>query len=254
MGIKALLESVDDLPDGMKDFYKEDGDKFVLDIDDIDSHPKVRGVITANRENKTKRDALRAELDGFKDKYSWLPEDFDADALESLKQSAEGKGGAPTEEQIADMRAKIAEKLEKKYQPEISSREERLGKLTGAIQRMTIDDGLSRAMDEASIDPLHKSKLLPYLKTRAKIQVEEDGDTFKAVVDTDMGGVTLQQFVTEWAGSDDGKPYVAKSTGPDVKGGKGGSGSDKIKRSAWDGMSQFERSEAAKAGKKVVDD
>ena len=254
MGLKALIESVDDLPEGMKDFYKQDGDKFILDVDDIDSHPKVRGVITANRENKTKRDALRAELDGFKDKYSWLPEDFDADALDTLKQAAEGKGGQPSEEQISELRTKTAEKLEKKYLPEIQTREEKLGKLHGAIQRMTIDDGLSRAMDEASIDPMHKSKLLPYLKTRGKIQVEEDGDTFKAVVDTDMGAVSLSQFVSEWAGSDDGKIYVAKSTGPDAKGGKGGGNSTTIKRSVWDGMSHLERAEASKAGKKVVDD
>ena len=254
MGIKALIESVDDIPEGMTDFYKQDGDKFVLDVEDIDSHPKVRGVITANASNKQMRDKLRNELEEFKTRYSWLPEDFDADALESLKEQAQGKGGQPTEEQMSEMRSKIAEKLEKKYLPEIQSREEKLGKLSGAIQRMTVDDGLSRAMDEAGIDPLHKAKLLPYLKTRGKIQVEEDGDMFKAVVDTDMGPVSLTQFVTEWAGSDDGKPYVAKATGPNPRGGSGGGESKTIKRSTWDKMSQYERSEAAKSGKKVVDD
>ena len=61
MGVKAILDSVDDLPEDVRGFYTQDGDRYVLDVDDIDAHPKVRGVITANNTNKQTRDKLRAE-------------------------------------------------------------------------------------------------------------------------------------------------------------------------------------------------
>ena len=253
MGIKAILESMDELPDALKEFYKEDGDNFVLDIDGIDSHPKVRGVITANSANKQTRDKLRVELEDFKKKYSWLPEDFDADAMESLKQAAEGKGGQPTEEQISELRSKIAEKLEKKYQPEIASRDEKLGKLNGAIQRMTIDEGLAKAADAAHIDPDFKDAAIALILRSAKISVEEDGEAYKAQIETDMGPVSIGEYVRDWVGTDQGKKFLAKSTGPDTKGSRGGGGSKTMKRGDFETLDHSARRSAIADGVKVVD-
>lgn len=254
MGIKAIVEAVDDLPEDVKAFYKEDNGKFVLDVDGIDDHPKVRGVITANKTNKETRDRLRRELEEFKERFSYIPEDFDADAFASLQQAAEGKGGKPTEEQIAEMRDKLKASIEKQYAPKIDDLTQKLTAKEQALHRITIDDGLSKAMDDALIDPVHKSKLIPYLKSRGKIEVTEEDGTFKAVVDTDMGPVNLSQFVTEWASSDDGKIYVAKSTGPDPRGGKGGGGNGKtMKRSQFDALDPSEKRKAITDGIKVVD-
>jgi len=252
MGLKALVETLDDVQDTFKEFYKEEGGKFVLDIEGIDDHPKVRGVITANRENVKKRDAYKAEADALKTRFNGLPDDFDASTFEQLKAVAEGKG-SPTEEQIQQIRDKVREKLEAKYNGEIQTREERLAKLNGALHRMTIDDGLSRAMDEASIDTRHKSKLLPYLKSAGKIAVEEDGDVFKAVVETDLGAVSLAKYVSEWASSDDGKIYVAKSTGPNPNGGKGGSGGNTMKRAEFNALPLAEQAKVATSGTAIVD-
>lgn len=56
MGLKAILETIDDLSEETRSLYSEQkvGEKtvFVLNVEDIDNHPKVRGVITANNENK----------------------------------------------------------------------------------------------------------------------------------------------------------------------------------------------------------
>lgn len=258
MGLKALLDSVDDLPEEVKAHYKEADGKFVLDIEGIDDHPKVRGVITANRENIKKRDTYKVEVETLKQRLTGLPDDFDADAYVELKNAAEGKGGKLSDEEKAQMRDQITARVEKKYHekyaPEIASRDEKISKLDGALRRKTIDDGLLAAMDAADIDPKHKKTLLPFLKTSAKINVEEDGDDFKAVVETDMGPLPLDRFVSEWAGSDAGKLYVTKPTGPDPKGGRqNGAGQKTLTRAQWDQMSQPERMQAAKDGKKVVE-
>lgn len=252
MGLKALVDSLDDVQDTFKEFYKEEGGKFVLDIEGIDDHPKVRGVITANRENVKKRDTYKAEADALKGRLTGLPDDFDLSTYETLKAAAEGKGGKPPEEQINEAREKLRISLEGKHKTEIDTRDARLASLTGAINRMTVDEGLSKAMDEASIDPRHKTKLLPYLKSAGKILTEEVDGVFKASVETDLGNVSLSKFVSEWASSDDGKIYVAKSTGADPKGGKGVGGKT-MKRADFNALDPKSQAETVKGGTSIVD-
>lgn len=251
MGIQAIVKTLDDVQADVRPFYKEDTEHghFVLDIDGVDDHPKVRGVVAANRNNKESRDKLKAELEQFQAKLSAIPEDFDPEAYQQMKEQIEKGTGPDVDERLAKQRAK----LEEKFNAEINGREEKIGKLDGAIRKMIIDDGLSRAMDDAGIDPVHKSKLLPYLKTVGKLTVEADGDAFKASVDTDLGPIGLKQFVADWAETEDGKLYVAKSTGPKPRGGEGGTGGGTITRTQFDAMSHSERAKTAKDGVKVVD-
>ena len=255
MGVKAVVESVDGLSEEMQSLYKQEGDVYVLDIDGVDDHPKVRGVVTANKSNKEKRDQHKAELDALKKRLEGLPEDFDHSAYEELVAAAEGKGGQVTEDQIAEMRDKIRAKLEKQYTQQIEERDEKNGKLSSAINRMTVDGGLSRAMDEAQIDPKHKKAVLALLKTSANINVEETDDgTFRPFVETDMGPQDLTKFVSDWAASDDGKHYVAQSTGPTPRGGKsGGAGSKTMKRSEFDALAPAQKSQTIADGVEIVD-
>ena len=254
MGVKAILESVDDLPEDVKGFYKQDGDRFVLDVDDIDNHPKVRGVITANKTNKETRDKLRAELEDLKGRFSFLPEDFDADTFQALNDAAEGKGGKITDEQIAEMRAKLTERLEKKYQPEIQTRDERIANLDNYLRSMVIGEGLSKAADEAGIDRDFKDAAIALIQKNAKIAIDENDGKYSASVDTDMGAVPIAQYVREWAATDQGKKFVAKSTGPDPKGGRSGAdGGKTIKRSAFDALPPGDKTKAISEGVRVVD-
>ena len=253
MGVKAVVESVDDLSEEMQAFYKQEGDVYVLDIDGVDDHPKVRGVVTANRSNKDKRDQYKAELDTLKKRLEGLPEDFDSDTYEHLREAAEGNGGQMTDEQKAEMRNALEKKLEKQYLQQIEERDARIDKLSGSIRKSTVDGALTRAMDEAQIDPKHKKMLLPYFKTASKIDVEESDDgTFKPFVETDMGPQDIGKFVSDWAATD-GKEYVSKSAGPSPRGGSNGSGGKTLTRSQFDALSQHERAQAVKDGTKIVD-
>ena len=254
MGVKAILDSVDDLPEDVRGCYTQDGDRYVLDVEDIDAHPKVRGVITANNTNKQTRDKLRAELDDLKNRFSFLPEDFDADAFQALQDAADGKGGKVTDEQIAAMRDKLAERLERKYQPEIQSREERISKLDSYLRRMVVDDGLSKAADDAGVDRDFKDAAMALIKQSAKITIEENDGQYSASVDTDMGAIPLAQYVREWTATDQGKKFVAKSTGPDPKGGRNGSdGGKTMKRATFDALAPADKTKAISDGIRVVD-
>lgn len=254
MGLKAVLSTLDSVEDAVKGFYQERDGTFYLDLEGIDDHPSVRGVITANRENRKKRDDLRAELDALKAKYDGLPEDFDASAYETLKSQVKGDGKL-NDEQIADIREKTRIRLEKDFQTKYAPVEQELAQLKSAVERMAIGDGLSRAMDEAGIDPLHKAKLVPYLKTTAKIKVERNDDgLYQAAVETDLGPVSLSKFVQDWAASDDGKLYIAKSNGPRANGNGPRNANGKVmRRGDFERLDPAAKLEAATGGIQIVD-
>ncbi len=263
MGIKAVIsaEEYSELPEAVQSFYSEKGDRRVLSIDGINVHPdvinlktaheKVKAVVKAFKDYANGRDVdddaltddqaknalarLRSKLDG-------LPEDFTVASLADLKKTAEG-GGAPTETQIQALRDKYRDE----NRTAVEGLESRIAGLTGSIERMTIDGGLSRAMDAALIDPLHKPKLIPFLKGKMDITVEETDGTYRAIVDSEMGHQTLKESVADWAASDDGKPYVAKSSGINPNGGSGsGGGSKTITRADYEKLPHAERPKVAK--------
>lgn len=253
MPLKAVLSTLDGVEDAVKGFYKEKDGSFFLEIDGLDDHPSVRGVITANRENRAKRDQLRTELDGLKSRFDGLPEDFDASAYEALKSQV--KDGKLTDDQVVDIREKTRQRLEKDFQTKYGPIEQENAQLKTAVERMAVGDGLSRAMDEAGIDPVHKSKLVPYLKSTAKIKVESNDDgLYQAAVETDLGPVSLSKFVQDWAASDDGKLYLAKSNGPRANGNGTRSVTGKVlRRGDFERMDPLARMETIQSGVQIVE-
>jgi hypothetical protein len=217
MALKTILDSLDDVPDALKTEYKEVDGKFVLDLEGIDAHPSVVNLKTAHERQKQSNKTLQTDLTAAKARLEGLPDDFDADQYETLKAQAEGKAAPKTDEQVAQIRAQ----LEKKHAAELGKKDERITTLEGAVTRATIDDGLSKALDEAGIDPAFKPGAMALLKSKGAVKLVEEDGTFKAQVETDMGPMPLAGYVKDWSGSDEGKIYVKKPTGGDAPGGKG---------------------------------
>jgi hypothetical protein len=217
MALKTILDKLDDVPEALKGEYKEIDGKFVLDLDGIDIHPAVVNLKTAHERTKQKLKTTTTEIETLKARVEGLPDDFDADAYEVLKSTAEGKAPAKTDEQVAQIR----QQLERKHQGELAKKDERINALTGAVTKATIDDGLSKALDEAGVDPAFKPGAMALLKAKGAVKLVEEDGLFKAQVETDMGPMPLASYVKDWSGSDEGKIYVKKPTGGDAKGGDG---------------------------------
>jgi hypothetical protein len=218
MALRALIETLDDVPEDIRGEYKEQkqGDKtvFVLDVEGVDMHPSVINLKTAHERQKQTNKTLTTDLAALRGRVEGLPDDFNADEYERMKALAEGKEGPKPEEQIA----RVRDQLERKHATEIQKKDDQIAKLSGTINRVTVEEGLSKALDAAGIDPKHKNKLVPYLKSIGKIDLEEDEGNYTAIAQTDMGPVPLARFVSEWAVSDDGKDYVAPAKGGDAPG------------------------------------
>lgn len=246
MALKAILDSLDSVDAALHDHYTEKDGKYVLQIEGVQEHPDTKALKSAldrvRKEKKDLADAHAAEMA----RFAGLPDDFDSDAYETLRAAAEGKDPPKTDEQVV----RVRDQLERKHASEMAKKDEALAKLHRTIERLTIDEGLSRAMDEANIDPRHKKKLAPYLKATGKIKLDETDDGFEASVETDLGPVSLSKFVSDWAGSDDGKEYVGKPAGLDTKGSDGRrSEGNPFTKAAWNKTEQgaMMRSDRAKA-------
>ena len=226
MALKTILDSLDDVPEALQGEYKEVDGKFILDIEGIDAHPSVVNLKTAHERQKTTNKTLQTDLTSAKARLEGLPDDFDVDAYEALKATAEGKAPAKTDEQVAQLRIQ----LDRKHQSEMAKKDDRILVLEGAVSRATIDDGLSKALDEAGIDPAFKPGAMALLKSKGAVKLVEEDGTFKATVETDMGPMPLAGYVKDWSGSDEGKIYVKKPTGGDAGGGTG----QKFADNPWD--------------------
>lgn len=226
MKLKAVLDSLDNVPAEIHAFYVEKDGKWYLDLDDdIKTHPSVSALSNAYQAEKTKRTAATAKVTTLEARLAGLPDDFDATAYEDLKAKAEANDGKTVDERIqlvtaqAERRA-AAEKV--KTDTAIKERDDKIAAKDALLERNVVEGGLSQAMDEANIDPKHKKKLAPYLRSLGKIKVAEEDGTVSAIVETDMGPISLSKFVADWAASEDGKEYVGKPTGLGAGGGNGG--------------------------------
>lgn len=252
MALKALYESQDEVPEALRDFYVDDKGKFVLAVDDIDSHPKVRGVITANKENVRKRDEFKAKVSDLEAKLSGIPEDFDAEQWTTLKAGADP---AKKDEQIQSMKqiyeGKIAN-LQKSYDEKLAAKDTDLAERDGYIDQSLVVNGLKDHLLEVGVNPDLLDGALSSLRPSVKVQRDDKGQR-RAVVETDLGEIDVGTFVKDWAGSK-GKAYLRTPTGPDPKGSaRAINGSKTISRATWDTMSPADRMTKAKDGFKVVD-
>lgn len=252
MALKAIYESQDDVPEALRDFYTDDKGKFVLVVEDIDSHPKVRGVITANKENVRKRDEYKARVSELEGKLGEIPEDFDSEQWATLKAGADP---AKKDEQIQSMKqiyeGKIAN-LQKKFETDIAAKDADLAERDGYIDRTVRDGGLKDHLLAVGVNPKLLKGAIAELRDAVKIQRDDKGQR-KAVVETDLGETDIGPFIKDWAVTE-GKAYLNPPTGPDPKGStRTVNGAKTISRSAWDAMPPGDRMAKAKDGFKVVD-
>lgn len=231
MALRAMLENLDELPAELHDQYKEQdvkiGNKtekrFVLQVEGVQEHPQVLALKNAHDRQKADNATLRTERDELKGKATLLeglPEDFSTEMFNSIKAQAEGKVGN-ADEQIKRVKEETERKVKAEAQKEIDKLTERNKKLDTNLRRRTIDDGLNAHLAQAGV----AKELLPaaraFLKEQSKIDLVEDGDKVDALVETDLGPRSLAEFVADWAGSDAGKPFIAKPAGGDATGGDG---------------------------------
>ena len=194
MALKAVLETLDGLDEAVHPFYVEKDGAYVLDIEGMDSHPEVRGVIGANQANAEKAKQRQAKIESL------------------TAQIAELQKNAPD---TAATQAKLAQ-MQEQLDAKVSEAQEWQGKYTS----VTRDQTLAQALQAAGItNPTFIKAATTMLKDQVKIG--EDGTVY---AETPMGPKIVQDYVKSWAAGD-GKDFVAPPSGGGASGSKGGGAS-----------------------------
>jgi len=193
MPLKAVLETLEGVDDAVQSFYAEKDGVFILDVEGMDSHPEVRGVIGANQANAQKAKERQAKIESL------------------TAQIAELQKNAPDN---AATQAKLAQ-----LQEQLDAKSAEVGEWQGKYTTVTRDQTLSQALQAAGItNPTFLKAATTMLKETVK--VGEDGTVY---AETPMGPKVVHDFVKSWAAGD-GKDFVAPPSGGGAGGGKSGGG------------------------------
>ncbi|RVM02683.1 hypothetical protein [Sinorhizobium meliloti] len=227
MAIKAIIDSLDSVEEEYRSLYEEKDGKFVLAIEGIESHPGAAALKAALDRVRGEKRTLSDKLTAAESRLEGLPEDFDREAFETLRQQAEGKEPPKIEERLAAQKTQ----LEAKFAKDRERLEARANKLDSTLRRVMVDDGLTKALLDAGIDKNYLPAAKALLKEKGQIKLVEDDVAIQVFADDGVNDRTpLSDYVRSWAGQDEGKVFVAKPTGGDAKGGDGRQFSD----NPWD--------------------
>lgn len=220
MALKATYDTQDDIPEAMRDLYVEKDEKgkkfFALDVDGIEHHPGAKALKNALDRVKEEKRGVTEKLTAAEARLDGLPEDFNADEYQRLKDGA--KDGETIDARLTAQRTQ----LETKFGVDIKKKDDRLAVVEGALKKKIVDDGLTQALIDAGIDTAHLKTIKGYLAPRVKV-TEEDGE-FAATVDTDINPhMPLSEFAKAYA-ADEGKRYVTEAKGTGAPGSDGRKG------------------------------
>ncbi|MFN7092778.1 MAG: hypothetical protein ACK4P4_19770 [Allorhizobium sp.] len=217
MALKAIIDSLDSVEEQYRSLYEEKDSKFVPVVEGIETHPGAAALKSALDRVRGEKGTLSEKLTTAESRLEGLPEDFDADAYETLRTQAEGKEPPKVDERHERQKTE----LEKKHGIEKAKLERRNAKLDATLRKTLIDDGLTKALIDAGVSKEFLPAAKALLKERGAIKLVEEDDEFHVFADDGVDERTpLKKFVADWS-ADEGKHFVAKATGGDAKGGDG---------------------------------
>lgn len=193
--LKALLDSVADIPEALKEFYKESDGKFVLQIDGIKEHPDTKPLQTALENAKTERQTARDERDALKTRFAGLPDDFTVDDYNRLKDA----GGGDIDKRLAEQKERLETQFKAKEQALTAERDKYKNVAEGGEKSRT----LTEAIAAAGVAPQFVEGVTAMFEKKLKVAYEGD-----AVITT-IDSMPVKDAIKAWAGTDAGKAYIA---------------------------------------------
>lgn len=184
--LKAILASLDDAPDGARDFYQagtaEAGTegKFVLKVDPVDGFAleNVAGLKSTLGKEMTQRKALEKTVKAFEG----LDADKAREALAKVEEFANLDPAADADKIANGKVEAIKAQLLEKHAADLTARDTRITKLSEALDKRVRQAAATAALAEAkgSVE-----LLLPHVLAHTRVKETEAGDFVVEVVDKD---------------------------------------------------------------------
>lgn len=235
MTLAAVLENLDDVPETLKDEYTqgEDG-KFHLDLDDsIRTHTSIAALTRSLANAKKEKQTLQTTVADLKEKVRGVPEDFDRAEYDRLvEEEAQRKKdpnykGADKDADLARQREQYDQRIasmQSDFEAKLAEKDAVIQTLDGEIVGDKAEVALSTGLVKAGIAPEFMDGVTALLRRQVKVVKDDESGERRAIVETDLGEVSVDKYIETWSKSDQGKPYVAKGQGSGAPGsGKPGS-------------------------------
>ncbi|XWN29749.1 MAG: hypothetical protein ROR55_19925 [Devosia sp.] len=235
MPLKAIVNSLDNVEESLRDFYEEtqeDGNTvYVLDIDaeSIRSHPHVLALKRAHNAEKERRAQARQEITDLTERLNAFPEEFDPDEYARLQQLDEevkdgGDKSKAERESITRMYEEKVERIRADGERKLKERDEAIAELRETNHNLVKDRALDDLLAEVSVAPEHRRIVRSHIGMQVSVIENEDGEPVP-VIKTDLSDeYPLADYVREWADSDEGRRYIQKPAGSLSNGGRNGQG------------------------------
>lgn len=261
MGLKAILDSLDDVDENLRDMYREtEGGQFILDVegmvpeDQIESHEKTKGLKSAldkEREARKQYEKRARELESKAGKIS----DEDLEELEQLR-AAKQKAEEERRRRNGEFE-KWRDEIQKEHKQEVEARENRIRSLQEQIRQ----DRIGRQIAEACAEhgATNTAVMQAFIERHVKADFDDEGQLSVAVLDPADGNrmldsegkpLSIPGFVKKLSESKDFAPLFASrqksggGTPPSDRDGQGGRPSGETPRGNapdLEKMSQAER-------------
>lgn len=193
MALKAILGSLDEVPEAQRGLYIGREGKFYLDVDSESAEEAFAGGLKRNR------DELREEAKKAKDKLK----SYDGIDPEEYKRLKDAAAEAERKKATAEGDFKALEKqLVERHGNELAAKDKQIEKRQKALERRLVDAELTRAIANQKGNP---DLLLPY--ARQFVRVKETDDDFEGFIADEKGNpriadgkatpMTFDTFVSE---------------------------------------------------------
>jgi hypothetical protein len=200
----AVLESLDTLPEPIREYYVEKDGKFYLEAEGVEDVTGLKSALA--KERKARQDAeakikeLRDVIPGIEDPKK---------VAETLLKIEELQQFDPTKEaeKIAEQKYNAREKqLLERHRAEVETERSKAGNLFGQLKRVMVDAVATKAIaDQKGAVEL----LLPHIQNQARLR--QDGEKFIVEIldgtgaprigDSNGSLMTIEQFVSEMKAS-----------------------------------------------------
>lgn len=207
-------------------FYTAGDDgKFYLDVDDVDLHPKVRGLrstLEKFKEIGTNPSTIRRQIDGLVatvEAFGDLdPEDVKLKLAHLEEIDKDGKAG-DVAQKVKDAQAAVREVLTKAHEKETEKITAERDRLTAVVERLVIKtavDAQINSVDEDTGQPvvipgLRSGARAVLMERKPRVLWDEKGDPF-GVFENDSGEeVPIETYVQTWLRTGEAKHYLTPS-------------------------------------------
>lgn len=191
MGLKAHYDSAGEIPEGLEDHYREDGDRFVLDVEPSGGYELINPVNLKSALQKER--GIREKAEKALKVYEGLDPDEARSAMEKLSSMGDDLE-TDAQEKLEALQSQLQTKFEnerkkliEKFESERGGLESQLNSVTGQLSNELVRSAATQAISKArgSVE-----LLLPTIERRVKVTKRDDG-TFGVVIPDKDGNPRL---------------------------------------------------------------